>query len=93
MSTKKYVVQHKNKKRKKEQEKINTRIHLIYIYAREARKKRKERSKALSGQGENLLTGRGVKKKGGKNVRRIYSERQKRSFKRNKCAKRDYCFK
>ncbi len=65
MSTKKYVVQHKNKKRKKEQEKMNTRIHLIYIYAREARKKRKERSKALSGQEENLLTGRGVKKKGG----------------------------
>ena len=31
----------KIKKRKKEQEKMNTRIHLIYIYAREARKKKK----------------------------------------------------
>ena len=67
MSTKKYVVQHKNKKRKKEQEKMNTRIHLIYIYAREARKKRKERSKALSGQGGRIYSQAGeLKRKEGK---------------------------
>ena len=55
----------KIKKRKKGQEKMNTRIHLIYIYAREARKKKKRKEQGSFRAGENLLTGRGVKKKGG----------------------------
>lgn len=60
----------KIKKRKKGQEKMNTRIHLIYIYAREAQKKRKEWSKALSGQGRIYSQAGELKRKEGKEKRR-----------------------
>ena len=65
MSTKKYVVQHKNKK-KKERTRKNEHKDTPYLYIRARSTEKKKRLEQGSFRtGENLLTGRGVKKKGG----------------------------